>query len=295
MDKMAICILAHTDGRQLRRLIRSLDSPYFDVFLHVDADSPDLLTEVDDIKLSDSSMFVCQHPVHVAWGDYSQVEAILSMYRDVLRSSRRYSRVILLSGLDYPIASNHEIYDALSIGGERIAGYELAEKELNYKVATYHFMNHQRAARTLLRAVGQALGIKKPRTCNIDGIACKIWFAPTWTALSYDCIHYIVDTIDRNPELVRYFRTAYAPDELMIPTIIFNSSFKSAATVLDNSGKFHYNDLPLLHYLNYEPVIEVFDETSFDAMVASKKLFVRKVCSGVSDKLVDLLDERRGQ
>lgn len=295
MDKMAVCILAHTDGKQLKRLIHSLDSPYFDVFVHVDADSPGLLTELVGIKLSNSSLHVIDHPVRVAWGDYSQVEAILSMYREVLSSSCQYSRAILLSGLDYPIASNRDIFESLSNEREQIAGYEITDKSLDYKVATYHFMKHQRVVRVFLRTAGQALGLKKPRTCSIDGKACKIWFAPTWTALSHDCIQYVVDTIDRNPELVRYFRTAYTPDELMIPTIVFNSPFKSVATVLDNSrGQLHYNDTPLLHYLNYEPVIEVFDETSFDAIVSSRKLFVRKVRSGVSDKLVDMLDERRG-
>lgn len=245
MDKMAVCILAHTDSKQLKRLIYSLDSPYFDIFLHVDADTPNLLAELGEIKLANSCFSILSQPVHVAWGDYSMVEAILRMYREVLSSAIQYSRIILLSGLDYPIASNRDIFESLSNDREQIAGYELQEKELKYKVVTYHFMNRQRIVRAFLRAAGQALGMKKPRTCNIDGKPCKIWFAPTWTALSHDCIQYVVDTIDRNPELVRYFRTAYAPDELMIPTIVFNSPFKSVATVLDNSrGQLHYNDTP---------------------------------------------------
>lgn len=35
-DKIAICILAHTDHVHLARLVKSLDSPFFDIFIHLD-------------------------------------------------------------------------------------------------------------------------------------------------------------------------------------------------------------------------------------------------------------------
>lgn len=35
-DKIAICILAHADPVHLARLVKSFDSPFFDIFIHLD-------------------------------------------------------------------------------------------------------------------------------------------------------------------------------------------------------------------------------------------------------------------
>lgn len=35
-DKIAICILAHTDPVHLSRLVKSFDFPFFDIFIHLD-------------------------------------------------------------------------------------------------------------------------------------------------------------------------------------------------------------------------------------------------------------------
>ena len=50
----------------------------------------------------------------------------------------------------------------------------------------------------------------------------------------------------------------------------------------------------LLHFIDYHPVIKVLDLTDYDRLVASGKLFCRKVVSGKSDTLVEKLRSRNG-
>ena len=87
-----------------------------------------------------------------------------------------------------------------------------------------------------------------------------------------------------------WFRYSYAPDELMIPTILFNcEKFRNRALACNFPDNTHYNEKTALHYLNYDPFIEVYDEKSFDKIINSDKMFVRKVTSEKSKILTDMI------
>lgn len=45
-----------------------------------------------------------------------------------------------------------------------------------------------------------------------------------------------------------------------------------------------------LYYIEYKGYIETFTENDFDKLIASDKMFVRKLQSGVSDQLMDKID-----
>lgn len=48
-----------------------------------------------------------------------------------------------------------------------------------------------------------------------------------------------------------------------------------------------------LYYIEYKGYIETFTEDDFDKLIASEKMFVRKLQSGVSDQLMDKIDAYR--
>lgn len=48
-----------------------------------------------------------------------------------------------------------------------------------------------------------------------------------------------------------------------------------------------------LYYIEYKGYIETFTEDDFDKLIASGKMFVRKLQSGVSDQLMDKIDAYR--
>lgn len=48
-----------------------------------------------------------------------------------------------------------------------------------------------------------------------------------------------------------------------------------------------------LYYIEYKGYIETFTEDDFDKLIASGKMFVRKLQSGVSDQLMDKINAYR--
>ncbi|MEO1652496.1 MAG: beta-1,6-N-acetylglucosaminyltransferase, partial [Bacteroidota bacterium] len=48
----------------------------------------------------------------------------------------------------------------------------------------------------------------------------------TWWGLNRECVDYILDFVDENPEFVKIFKTTAHPDEAFFQTIIANSPYK---------------------------------------------------------------------
>ena len=88
-------------------------------------------------------------------------------------------------------------------------------------------------------------------------------------------------------EIRNYFQTSYAPDELVIATIVMNSEFGRQAHL---SRSRRLEDLSMLHYLRYTDHIWTYDEKDFEKLINSGKPFVRKLMSGKSEKLIEMIN-----
>ena len=112
-NKIAILILAHKNPRQVCRLIRAMDSQYYDFFIHIDAKCEDLPFKelINRLKLT-SKVFFVQNRVKTYFFDFSLIEATCQCM-NMAFYYKRYKYYILLSGQDYPIKSKDYIYEKL--------------------------------------------------------------------------------------------------------------------------------------------------------------------------------------
>ncbi|MBQ7230951.1 MAG: hypothetical protein IJX04_08670 [Oscillospiraceae bacterium] len=301
--KYAFLILAHTDPQQLRRLVHALDDPRFDVFIHVDAKSDIADFEFEKYALRHSRLTVLQKRYRLYWGDISIVRATLALFRAALEAGD-YARFITLSGLDYPIRSNGEIYDALSDLSVEFINIRPLREDLAYKVRGIYIWKYgwkiARFSNVLFRKWGLCLHSDKIKLTGAG--KADVYFSSQWHALSRGCVGHLLKTLDENPRIMRFFRYSFAPDEMVIPTVLADSVY--GENVLGNSftkdahgGERYdhlFNELPAVHYLRHQVnIIKVFDDTEFEPLQSSGKLFFRKARSGVSDKLLDMIDETR--
>lgn len=290
--KVCYCVLVHNDPKILKKLIYSLDYPGFDFVIHVDLKTNIEDYHFDQYELKYSRLVVLDNRCRVFWGDISIVEATLNMYRKGL-SIDHYDRFVTLSGNDYPIMSNQEISDLFENNSEEYIYGNPIFKNHYFKVEKYYFFKHSRITRKLMHIVASAILPPKSRYVTINDKQCGIYFSPQWHALTENCVKYILKTIDDNPQIMKYFRYSFAPDELLIPTIIFNSNFQTKDPGFEISVETHYNQKNATHYLNYDGPIEVFDERKYKEICKSNKIFLRKVRSGKSEKLIQLLEKKR--
>lgn len=298
--KYAFLILAHEDPKHLRRLIHALDDPHFDIYVHVAAEANLEDYHFESYQLRHSRLTVLEERITTYWADMSLVNVMLALYRRAFETER-YDRYITLSGLDYPLKSNADILETLSDPDREFIQARPLRKDLAFKIQGIYIWKYHILARIARRCVVNYRMVMHPQKLRIqkgDSEKSEVWFSSQWHALSGECVGYLLKTLNENPRILRFFRYAYAPDELLIPTIVCNSPF--GARVIP--GNFPENqdfeelfvNLPAIHFLTRENKnVVVFREEDYDMLMGSGKLFCRKVRTGVSDALLDRIDQHR--
>jgi hypothetical protein len=91
--------------------------------------------------------------------------------------------------------------------------------------------------------------------------------------------------------LRRYFRYTFAPRELYLHTIVFNSPFaqKTPRGGLETDVR-SLGELCDMHLIHYYEVGKIYTAADFDEIIASPKLFCRKLTPSVSGELYDRLN-----
>ena len=71
-----------------------------------------------------------------------------------------------------------------------------------------------------------------------------------------------------------------------------NSEFRTAAHLIDRSD---LKSCSMSHYINYTDYIWTYDEHDYDSLMQSNKLFVRKLISNKSEKLIEMINNHHNQ
>lgn len=230
--KLAYLIIAHTYPKLLRRLVESIRHPGVTIFIHID-----LKSDIDDfaeLNQFDDVIFVPDR-VAVYWGDFSQVRSELSLLR-YAQTYGPFDYYQLLSGTDYPVRSNHAIFERLAGSDSEYIEYfkmPISHKPLN-RIENYWvpgaYNNPKRVRglflRTANKIVQQLAYVYKRNYKKYWGNMTPYGGSIYWT-LTQGCVDYIIHFLDTHPEFFEPFRFALCPDELFFQTIILNSPFKN--------------------------------------------------------------------
>ncbi|MFN3231999.1 MAG: beta-1,6-N-acetylglucosaminyltransferase [Alphaproteobacteria bacterium] len=311
--KLAFLILAHRNPQQVARLCGALTSSESQIYIHLDrkCDAASFAEEIQTARLTEDVKFVdSRTPVN--WGGYSMIQATLASIRQLLEetSSTPPDYVFLLSGQDYPIKSNSEIQAFMSAnaGTEFISFAQMpapfwSEKEMR-RIREYQFFDYP----WLLGAAYEAGTIARRKTLRFYTVTrlakyllpqrkfpagLTPYSGSQWWALSRGCLEYVLDFLDRRPDVVKFFRWAGFPDEMVFQTVILNSDFASKASHEITNPVL---SAPLCHlewgHLDRPRTLTIDD---WEALQASDKLFGRKFDMHEDAKILDLVDARRAE
>lgn len=299
MNRIAYIISAYQDAPHLARLVDALNEDA-DFYVHIDqkADSRPFKE-----LLGDKVTFVPSH--WVSWGGWEQVEYQKELLAAVLHSGIPYTRVVCLSGQDYPLWSNEEIHRYFDEHKETefIMGMNLtrsADAQQISRVIHYHFFRDLKwkslwwknkfivASRILMKL----LPFKKRPTTKIGHKEADVYFGSDYWGITLPCARYVYEKLCSEKELERYFKTSFVPSELCIQTLVFNSPFGKHALPYEGQYVGLYTLTPL-HYIVYGKSIKIMSLEDWPALKQSGKMFCRKVVSGASDPLVEKIDAER--
>ncbi len=289
--RLAYIVLAHVQPRQLARLIRRLHTPEEAFFVHVDrkVDAGPFLSEMGEAARLPNVHFLDRTKVY--WGAFGQLEATLTGLNAAAATAVPYDYLVLLTGRDYPIKPLDQIRAELSARSGRIflehRSLPIAEwgEEGGLERLTHRHIRlfHPRRRfpppiRDRYIRYGHVRLPQQRRTP--EGLRAYVGSAFWW--LPRDCVEYVRRYVDEHPEVLRFFRHAFAPEESFFQMVLLNSAH--AERVVNDQ----------LRYTEWRPEDWPHGSTlraeDLPKLASTEKLFASKFDDRRDAKILDLVD-----
>lgn len=286
MNKQAILIIAHNNLWNLKKIIESLDSKYFDFFIHIDLKSNIKIEEIE--KLSKISKINIYKEKDIRWADFSQVECELFLMKMVNNNQYNYSYLHLISGVDMPIKSSKEIYDFF----EKNKGKEFVHfqnEQLNSIkqewIKYYHlFMKNYRnnalskKLNKLFIIFQKLLKVNRIKKSNYKFVTGANWFSITNEFAKY--------VISKEKEIKKTFKHTRSADEIFLQTILYNSKYKENLYY----KKFDDNYIGCMRLIDWNrgnPY--VWKKDDYEQIIKSNYMFARKFDINKDKQIIELI------
>jgi hypothetical protein len=282
--KIAYIVSAYRNPDQVVRLIRRLDGTGVDFFVHVDKKASDAEYGriVQDLDALDNVHFLERHRCY--WGGFGHVRATLKGIEAATRSGRDFDYVVLLTGQDYPIASNDQIAEFLrsSGGSSFMAHFPLPTDEWEggglQRIDRWHV---RLGARRYVVPPRPRVGLERRFPAGLQPYGGSAYWC-----LSRPSVDYLERFVRENPSFVRFFRYVEVPDEIFFQTILMNSPLRD--TVVND-------DLRYVEWRNWNDARPAsLGKEDFARIMASGKLFARKFDIEQDRDVLDLIDDALG-
>jgi core-2/I-Branching enzyme len=271
-------IRAHTAPEQLARLVGRLDEGDVRFYVHVNRRTSKETFAAMQAGLARRENVVWLPRVACYWGGFSLLRATLVGIEAILASGELPDHAVLLSGQDYPLRSPAEIEAHLAArsGRNLLHHFRLPAREWAGEGGGLNRLRYPHFERVRYRTRLLRLPLRRrlPAGLELHG-GSAFW------ALTGETLAWLMRFLARRPDVLRFFRRAKMPDELIFQTALLSSPL---AETVDNE---------LLHYLDWSSgsahpaTLTVAD---LSELRASEKLFARKFDATVDWEILDLLD-----
>ncbi|GAB2644249.1 beta-1,6-N-acetylglucosaminyltransferase [Emticicia sediminis] len=276
--KIAHLILTHANPHQLSRLIERLTHPDADFYIHVD-----LKTDIQPfLFLKSENVKFIKNRVSVYWGAYSIVQATVNSFEEILVADKKYDFVNLLSGQDYPLKSTADIHHFFenNLGKAFMHTLSVANEwqEAIPRLTKYHLCNYHFAGKHFIeKCLNKFMPLRKMPN-NLVPVGRSQWFS-----ISAKHAQYIVEYLQENKNVKRFFELTWGSDEIVFQTILFNSIYQKDM-VNDN-----------LRYIDWSEGKASPKTFTIDDLVVlqdSRKLFARKFSETIDAAILDEFDKK---
>lgn len=223
MVKHAYLILCHTDFSLLCTLIHLLDDARNDIYVHIDQKATFLGC---GLKVKNAGLHILEQRIDVRWGDYSMVQAELSLF-EAAHNTATYEYYHLLSGTDLPLKSQDYIHEICGRhSSTEYIGFSGTDtdKEATWRAEHYFlFSGLFRSKNILIRLIRRLVLALQDMFLLKRHIGRTMKKGPQWCSVTHEFVTFLLQNKDW---IERTFSHTYCPDELFIQTICWNSCFR---------------------------------------------------------------------
>lgn len=289
MKKHAILIMVHKNNYVLEKNLELLDSPFLDIYIHVDKKCHDFKFDYYKEKVKKANLIYVNPRIDVRWGDFSQISCELLLMESAYKE-RKYKYYHLISGEDLmvmPLSSifancENQVYlDSSFINPKTHEGRKIYQRiSVKHVLIKYIRSNNfaiQYGARILNKAYAEiqsALGRDLIKKKNIN-----LRYGSNWFSLPGDVVKYILNS----KSLINdYFSKGWLVDELFIQTIIADNKEITERLYDNNKRKIKWLTGKQAHPY-------VWRKSDFKEIIQSNKFFARKFDENVDRNIIDMI------
>nr|WP_106784362.1 beta-1,6-N-acetylglucosaminyltransferase [Lysinibacillus timonensis] len=273
----AYLIMAHNNFEVLETLIKLIDHPNNDIYLHIDVKSSYSIDKLY-IELKYSKVYEIPR-MSVWWADYTQVECEMNLFS--IASKGNYDYYHMMSGSDLPLKNQTEIQNFFieHNGKEFVQFYGgPLEDYFHTFVSRYHLFQKPLACVSnkglkLIFTFLNKLCLLIQKICRVNRLKHDKNFLKkgcNWVSVTHDFVLYL---LSQNDYIESRFKGCKSPDEFFLQTVLFNSSFRNnlfRSEMIDD----YYGCLRYIDWKRGNPYI--YRITDFDELINSGYLFARK-------------------
>ncbi len=304
MEKHAYLIMAHTNFRQVAKLVEILDDAENDIYLHIDKKvkkSYEIYIEIIKPMVKQSKIyFVSQHTVH--WGGYSQIATEIELLKAALHE--KYSYYHLISGADLPLKNQSKIHDFFEKNnGKEFVQFGTSDYIRNIKDRFQYYWFGQEFIENgqgLIKSICSKIRyttillqklIKVNRRKKLSS-GFQYGAGANWFSITYNLAKYIVS---REDDIRKIFKYSICCDEVFIQTMILNSKFKKNVYHKNFDGDYK----AIMRNIDWNrgnPY--VWHNQDYEELMHSDYLFARKFDETIDAKIIEkiyskLMEDKR--
>lgn len=304
--RIAFLNLCHTDPQIVARVANKLTkNPNFDMYIHVDEKSN--IMPFQELLKDNEQVYFIEKRQKVYWGGYHAILATFALIEEALASTRHYDYIVILQNLDYPIKSNQYIEEFFekNKGTEYIRGCRIAKtddwhyaekyKIYNSRDKDFYLKKHSKHIKLLWDGMN---ALKSISTIGFNGVhkengeEIELYYGTAQWAVTRKCAEYMVEFRRKHPKFDKRMQHIKFPDEEYFHTIVHNSPFRMKCVKYNEPVQRWLVNWRNIHYFEFPSAgVVTFTERDYDKLMQLDELFCRKVRSGISDKLLDAIDE----
>lgn len=224
--RLGFLILAHNDPAGLKRLTDHLVGQGGSVVIHFDRNgAPEALQEVLELERSYPGKVRVISEVRCRWGEWSLVEAVLRALAEFPKMGETPDYIHLMSGAEMPIRPMSELREFLARYPDLdfIECCDITRKPwvkggLSIERLKFYFPFNFRTHRSLFDRLvrwQRKLHIRRRMPMNLTPHMGSQWWTMRWSTCQK-----VLDFTARHPEVPKFFRSTWIPDESYFPTLI---------------------------------------------------------------------------
>ncbi|WP_207099905.1 DUF5928 domain-containing protein [Paracoccus shandongensis] len=278
MARIAFILLTHKDPQGVVDQARRLTATGDYVVIHYDRSAPPEEYRLIRQELADEpGVAFAPRRFRCGWGEWSLVASTLSALREAERSFPQATHFYMLSGDCMPIKSAEYARAFLDRDDcDYIESFDFFDSDwiktgIKAERLIYrHWFNERKNKRLFYAsmAVQQRLGLDRRLPRGV-----QIMIGSQWWCLRRHTVEAVLALIDERPELVRFFRTTWIPDETFFQTLVAHVVPKD---------QIRRRSPTCLMFTDYGMPVTFYND-HYDLLVRQDYLFARKISAEAQD------------